>query len=514
MTNLLTDHPITTTTTSGPEAHSLPETLAACITDQIEDFTHLRPFQEHPWHAFLTQLGAIAMVKADLTTPPDTPAGWYAALESLTRDSFPEQEPWTLVVDDLQLPAFMQPPPGDPKFLSKYPSSPTPDSIDLTIGSRRHDVKDGVATAPSDDHWIYALISIQTAQGYSGPYLQRISRINQAYGNRHAFSITPSTRWGRHITRDMTILATQFAGADVDNLLLWTYPWTGLKGDTISLDDLHPWPIYIEVCRRLRLHTDEAGVIRATRGTSRSKRIDDQDRLGEVQDPWQLYQENKVTTISERGFTCRATTAYLNPERNTLPLLARHHPETDGDSPMFLVARALSRGRGKTHGYHTMTIPISNEFAAMLDSGHRQERLAKAAEARIAIIADLQRIFTGSLRAYSAAPADAAFSWSNKLEHAAAADFWHCLQEELASEDPDQQRMLWTQDKLIPRATAILQDARSSLSTIHHVRYTALTRSNDIFYGQLRNSKVIPQRPRPDATEGKATSTKKEKMPA
>ena len=39
------------------------------MEDQVEAFPALRPHQRHAWHAFLVQLGVIAMHKAGLTEP-------------------------------------------------------------------------------------------------------------------------------------------------------------------------------------------------------------------------------------------------------------------------------------------------------------------------------------------------------------------------------------------------------------------------------------------------------------
>ena len=40
---------------------SLPALLAALAADTVRDFPALRPHQRHPWHAFLSQLAAIAL---------------------------------------------------------------------------------------------------------------------------------------------------------------------------------------------------------------------------------------------------------------------------------------------------------------------------------------------------------------------------------------------------------------------------------------------------------------------
>lgn len=500
MINLLLEPLINVRTPTGTDALSLPETLAALARDEVEDFRNLRAFQEHTWHCLLVQLGALAMVSSRMEQPATSSGPWLQALDAMTRQEYPGQEPWQLCVEDQSLPAFLQPPTMEPDFVRRCPTDPTPDTIDLTVGSRRHDVKSGIAAQPEHDHWIYALVSTQTANGHSGRDLYRISRMNSGFGNRHIFSITPSTRWGPHVIRDMTILAGLHRQHDpLGHLLLWTRPWSGAKDESIPLDTLEPRALYIEICRRLRLFEDDGGQLQAARGTSKSPRIDDQGALGDVGDPWTLTRKGKATTVSDRGFSCRAVAAYLNPAKNNLPLLARHHPDTDQDRPMFLVARALSRGQGKTTGFHSLTIPISNTMAAMLDSGSRQELLAQAAEARVAIIAELQRILSGALRAYAGTADEAPYYWSGQLESQSAEAFWSSLQAELDAEDPAEERRRWTHQVMVPKAASLLRSAHKHLNPGTSARYSAVTASEDIFRGRIRNSKALPQQPVQDA---------------
>ena len=62
--NPLTNNLIRTQTTSGsPQPMSLPEVYSGLMRNEVESFPVLRPHQRHPWHAFLVQLGAMAMHK-------------------------------------------------------------------------------------------------------------------------------------------------------------------------------------------------------------------------------------------------------------------------------------------------------------------------------------------------------------------------------------------------------------------------------------------------------------------
>ena len=90
-----------------------------------------------------------------------------------------------------------------------------------------------------------------------------------------AFSITPSTRTGKHIRRDIVVLLERRnelldnspmreGGAD----LLWTVPWNGAKVESLLLNALDP--LYIEVCRRVRLRVGNDGRLHAIRATSKA----------------------------------------------------------------------------------------------------------------------------------------------------------------------------------------------------------------------------------------------------
>ena len=505
--NLLEDPVISTRLEQGPSPFgqlTLPEVLEACAHDAIEDFPYLRTFQEHPWHALLTQLAALAMVNVGMTTFPDTADVWQMILADLTEDEHPGQEPWHLLVEDQDRPAFLQPPTLDPTFITKarlnpQPARPrlflTPDAIDIPVASRHHEVKTGHTHEPKTEHWLFALVSCQTAHGYSGPYTYGISRMNGAYSNRHSFSITPSHRWGAHIVRDATVLAREYEHNEVRHLLLWLRPWQGLKNEAIDPESIRPWPLYVEICRRMRLRPDPAvpGAIQAAASTTRSRRIDAGARKGLMDDPWTLAHKDRSTTVAINGFNASALTQYLSPDTTTLPVLAQHHQGTDGTRPMFLVARALTRGKGKTQGYHSLVIPVANEVARMLDNGSRQERLAEAAQARLAIVAELKSILRSSLHAYAGSHTDIPKHWTDLVEESANATFWQDLERELLAPDAGAERLRWTRETMIPATEEALRSAQASIPATRTRRYSSIAAANSIFTGMLWNSKKLPR---------------------
>ena len=76
MYNILTDQLIRTDTSGGSRVEaSLPEVYAALMVNEVEAFPTLRPHQRHAWHAFLVQLGAMAMHEAGLSDSAVRPDG-------------------------------------------------------------------------------------------------------------------------------------------------------------------------------------------------------------------------------------------------------------------------------------------------------------------------------------------------------------------------------------------------------------------------------------------------------
>ena len=106
MLNILTEPVIRLDLSGGVRKDAnLPEVFAALVSDKVVSFPALRPHQRHAWHAFLVQLGAMAMHRAGGADLPDIADEWAKLIRGLTPD-FPEDEPWQLVVEDITKPAF------------------------------------------------------------------------------------------------------------------------------------------------------------------------------------------------------------------------------------------------------------------------------------------------------------------------------------------------------------------------------------------------------------------------
>ena len=211
MYNILTDRLIRMDTSGGYRVEaSLPEVYTALMADEVEAFPALRPHQRHAWHAFLVQLGAMAMQKAGVAKPPADATEWADLIRGMTPE-FPDDEPWQLVVDDITKPAFMQPPASSWEKYNKKELFWTPDAVDMLDTARNHDLKNSVASTYHPQDWLYALITMQTMHGQAGRGNYPIAGMNSGDGSRTAFSISPSLRPGAHIRRDLTVLLERAA---------------------------------------------------------------------------------------------------------------------------------------------------------------------------------------------------------------------------------------------------------------------------------------------------------------
>lgn len=374
--NLLIDPSISV---SSRERLSFPALLAAMAQGKVTQFPALRPHQRAAWHMFLVQLAALALWKAKETDPPNDSATWVALLRGLTPDH-PDDAPWRMLVEDLYKPAFLQPPAPDGL---KWSSVETPDALDLLITARNHDLKQAVARAAEAEDWLFALVSLQTSEGYGGAGNHGIARMNGGSSSRPMlglapaqdkdYALNPSAWWKRDVKR---LLAERQAGQGPEfgreggPALLWCLDWP--EGRQLDLLELDPW--FIEICRRVRLVGTGKG-LSAVRATSKASRINAKAYRGNVGDPWAPVHkgDGKSLTLGGRDFGYRKMAELLFGDWK-VPLLATLGPEekkTAGD--MLLVAEALSRGNSKTEGFKSRVIPVPETAVQLFQSPNAAE---------------------------------------------------------------------------------------------------------------------------------------------
>ena len=397
MYNLLTQ-PLIRTAPHG--AMTLPGVIAALARDEVEDFPALRPHQSPGWHMFLVQLAALALHEAGHPDIPEDEAAWAALLRGLT-PGFKEDEPWCLVVADATKPAFLQPPVPEGVTLDK--DVPSADALDMLITSRNHDLKQAVARNSQAEDWMFALISLQTGEGYGGPKNQGIARMNGAHSSRCLLTLAPrpgsgddkvmTPRPGAWFRRDVRVLLeTREAelndysyleyGKTGEIKLVWLEPWP--EGEQLHIKDLDIW--FIEICRRIRLRPS-GETLAAQKGMSGKTRITAKDLKGVLGDPFAPVHktDNKSFTLGLGGdFDYRKLTELILSGNWKRPLLARPASfEREGET-LFLVAQALARGNNKTEGFKSRILPIGGKVSRAL--GPRRAELHELAQAQMQTI--------------------------------------------------------------------------------------------------------------------------------
>ena len=509
--NLLTEPVVRVDAPGGARVTaSLPETYAVLASDSVGSFPALRPHQRHAWHAFLVQVGALAMHRAGLSEPPTEAARWSELLRGLTPE-YPADEPWHLVVADITRPAFLQPPAGSRERGSDYTHEiGTPDELDMLVTSKNHDLKASVARSAAVDDWLFALVTLQTMEGFGGAGNYGISRMNGGMGNRPAFSLAPPGGPGAHVMRDVASLLGRrreivdgHVMSESGLALVWTIPWDGTRAEMLLPSDLDPF--YVEVCRRVRLGADADGGLRGVRSVSRAARIDGQGLKGRTADPWTPVNQKlgKSLTLARGGFTYRRVTEYLtSPDWEKPVLLAPTPEERRSAAPMRLVARAMVRGQGKTEGYHERIVPLRSRAVRAFGTGSRERGdLGSIAEERIGQVATIQRILSHAIQIFLAGGddearrpemRDRARPWLNRLDALVDARFFEDLQVELEAEAEERPavRRSWLL-RVVDAARDALGDAAGALPCPAIRRYRARARAEALFEGRIRGPKGL-----------------------
>ncbi|SFE91651.1 CRISPR-associated protein Cse1 [Roseivivax sediminis] len=339
--------------------HSLPTLLSAMRRGKVTRFPALRPHQRPAWHMFLVQLGVLALAKGGLRTIPEEEEAWRDALCGLTT-AFEDEAPWHLVPESPDLPAFLQA--ADPGGLN-WSDVATPDALDMLITSRNHDLKREIARSAAPQDWIFALVSLQTMEGFGGAGNYGIARMNGGSSSRALFARAPAANGGSVVDpcawwrRDVAHLLAARDGVS-GKALLWCEPWA--ESAMLDFDTLDP--LFIEICRRIRLLETPEG-IRAMRTTSKAPRIEARALKGNTGDPWAPVHiaEAKSLTLGDRDWTYGLVSDLLYGRGGKadwkIPELAKDLP-ADNDGPMLLIAEAFARGNSKTDGFKSRVIPI------------------------------------------------------------------------------------------------------------------------------------------------------------
>ncbi len=508
MLNLLEDKLIRIKTDDVVVRSSLPGLYELMMKDKVLAFSSLRPHQRHPWHAFLAQLGALALVKAGESDIPTRSDSWRNLIGNLTPNC-PDDGPWHLVINEIASPAFMQPPASSESGRDDYKKQcRTPDELDMLVTAKNHDLKSSSAVGGDVDDWLFALVTLQTAQGFSGSGNFGISRMNGGFGNRPSLSITPSERPGLHLKRDILALLEQRSAilneydmADGGLSLLWCIPWDGTKGEALPLSKLDPF--FIEICRRVRMGMDADRRLACIKATSQAARINAKSLNGNIGDPWTPIDRKgpKSLTLGVGGFHYRRLTDYLFSNNWKHPPLLRPRESERNLACTLLLARALVRGQGKTEGYYERVIPFRRRVTRSF--GRPSREIGDIAADCIGELATIQRILHHAISVFAAGGKtegisgehrDRARLWVNRLDSFVDSRFFERLQDELEADSPEkrlQVRKSWMLE-VKDMAQKLLQQATEALPCSTMQRYRARASAESLFQGRIRGPKGLP----------------------
>jgi len=480
---------------------SLPEVLSLLGGAEEIEFGALRPHQQHGWHAFLVQLAALAVHRRGDRRLDLSPEQWREALLYLTGEA--AESAWTLVVDDLAQPAFMQPPVPEGKLAGFKNRIHRPDTLDVLVTAKNHDEKQERIDHARPEHWVFALITLQTMEGFLGRGNYGIARMNGGFASRPGVGLAPGLDRAARFRRDVhawlderpRLLDAGFDYAEqAGHTLLWLLPWTGTKRESLSLSELDP--LFIEVCRRVRLVTENGGEISARAANTQGPRVDAKHLTGNTGDLWTpVKQDGKALTVGSRGFDYRLVTALLlssdYPERGKPALRPR---DDDGDSPA-LVAEVLTRGQGTTDGYHQRLVPVPPAIKRRLTRPAERASLAELAKERVERVAVAQRkvLHPTLCKLLQGGSEKLDFRdqrtdrWLSRLDDAVDGIFFDALWEDAADAVPtDEARRRWDR-RLVDLAERQLRDAVDAAPVPLATKRRAEARAELMFYGLARN---------------------------
>ena len=460
------------------------------------------------------QLGALALLNAGTQVAPETEEEWRELLLLLVPDQL-EDFPWR-VVSPLDRPALLQAPvPSGTEDQFKHMVD-TSDALDMLVTAKNHDLKQEVMAEAAVEDWLFALVTLQTMEGFLGQGKYGISRMNCGFGNRPALGIVPAGGPGAHVRRDISRLLElrgQIPGhagfrATGGLGLVWLAPWDGKT--SLKASELDPY--YIEICRRVRL-VFEAGRLKARYALSEVPRIAPFEG-GVTGDPWApvLTDANgvqKVLTVNAQGFgyqrmvqlMFRGEISASRVEPSPLQTLASSDP-IEG---LSLVARALTRGQGKTEGYHERRIRISNRIRRSFMRSEDAEPIAKAAQDRVVIAGQIQRrvLKPALLTLFENGPERISFQnegadrraqeFLAHFDQLVDRNFFPDLWEEFENDDAEarhEARGLWVRG-LLKLAEGLLQKANESASKAVQRRYRSWAQAQAVFHGAARRNEHI-----------------------
>jgi len=388
----------------------------------------------------------------------------------------------------------MQPPiPEGSLEEAKYSSDiQTPDDLDMLVTSKNHDVKGNRILRPEPEHWLFALLTLQSMDGIMGRGNYGIIRMNSGYGNRPFLGISPDLSWSFRFRRDMKVLLDN--RNDLLSMyrsegyaLLWIPFWDGGKKSGIPLYECDPF--FIEICRRIRFEKNEAKIV-CFKTNTKASRLSAPDNLkGKTDDPWTPINKKEIKSLSvgENGFTYKLLQELLLGQEYAKPIAMKFQKdEKDGG---YLIAVALIRGMGKTHGLDKRVVSIPSNVYKLLSNESNKELIADRAGNRVFLASEVQKklLYPSISSLLSSGTGERidfekVAPWINRFDSEIDRRFFESLWESVELE-PEKAKQKW-EEILLEEAETIFKEARRSTPISQLRRLRALSKADSIFYGQ------------------------------
>ncbi len=472
---------------------SLFAIFAALANGAAWSFPALRPHQREPWHAFTVQIATMALIRSGRDTLPQDEAGWRDLLMTLTPD---QPEAWQLVVDDWTKPALLQPPIVAPGDRAAYKNLlPTPDALDMLVTAKNHDVKQERMVAATEEDWLFALVTLQTTEGFLGAGNYGVSRMNGGFATRMALGVRPRGGAADMFRCDVRRLVADGRSRPERRTgipLLWAVPWDG----TVSLDFEKLDELYVEICRRVRLRLSPGGEVDALAAGSKCARVAASHLKGLTADPWAPLKADASSshTPSGAGFGYRQIARLLDRKEIVRPLLAEPH-DSDDAAGLSIVAAALVRRQGKTEGLHRRAIRTSRFQQLANGETSALDRIGEVAGKRAGEAGDAGRQLRRALISLvQGGPEKARLDddtarkktdrWIDRFDAIVDAEFFDAPFWTEAASDPANHRLAW-RTRLRAVANDVFDLAAESAPRTEVRRVRALARARSFLNGQM-----------------------------
>lgn len=494
---------------------TLPSILAALWQEEVSSFEHLRTHQVQSWGSFLSQVMSMALAhgrKRDEDPATLTEEEWRALLLNLSGRS---REAWQLLVEDVSKPAFMQSPVPEGSLEEAKYKDPylTPDQLDMLVTAKNHDLKRELMTSPLPSQWVYALVSLQTMEGFLGRGNYGIARMNGGFSNRPRVGLVPGLSWSARLRRDVQMLLEQrddqsVKGYDLKgHALLWLLPWDG--NEKIPLPECDPQ--FVEICRRLRVGRIEGSEhLCVWRANTNASRLDAPSELqGDTKDAWTPMQTDgkkgaRAMTVSGGGYSYDLVRKILFRDEMQTPYALYATPAEKQLKHAYLYAEALVRGQGITEGLHQRVIPIplgKASFAFLKKTSDEEEKqrakLASRAKKRVEQSALFRSkvLYPALCKLVDSSKVD---RWTQAFGEDVDGCFFPQLWESLSQSDEEAEKQ-W-QQQLFTLGNAQLEAAIEATPLAQAKRWRQISEASGIFHGSARKilTTLFPAR-QPDA---------------